>query len=133
MIGLDTNVLVRYFAQDDAVQSPQANRIMEALSEDNCGFVSVVSMVELVWVMQSAYQADRATVASIMQTLFSIASIKVENAETVQKALRTYSNTQADFADSLIVKSCEAAGCDATMTFDVGAAKKCGMKLVNDV
>ena len=133
MIGLDTNVLVRYFAQDDAVQSPQANRIMEVLSEDNCGFVSVVSMVELVWVMQSAYQADRAMVTNIMQTLFSIASIKVENAETAQKALRTYSNTQADFADCLIVKSCEAAGCDATMTFDVGAAKKCGIKLVSDV
>ena len=132
MIGLDANVLVRYFAQDDAVQSPQANRIMEALSEDNCGFVSVVSMVELVWVMQSAYQADHATVTNIMQTLFSIASIKVENAETVQKALRTYSNTQADFADCLIVKSCEAAGCDVTMTFDLGAAKKCGMTLVND-
>ena len=132
MIGLDANVLVRYFAQDDAVQSTQANRIMEVLSEDNCGFVSVVSMVELVWVMQSAYQADRATVTNIMQTLFSIASIKVENTETVQKALRTYSNTQADFADCLIVKSCEAAGCDVTMTFDVGAAKKCGMTLVND-
>ena len=132
MIGLDTNVLVRYFAQDDAVQSPQANRIMEVLSEDNCGFVSVVSMVELVWVMQIAYQADRATVTNIMKTLFSIASIKVENTETVQKALRTYSNTQADFADCLIVKSCEAAGCDVTMTFDVGAAKKCGMTLVND-
>ena len=130
MIGLDTNVLVRYFAQDDAVQSPQANRIMEALSEDNGGFVSVVSIVELVWVMQSAYQADRATVTNIMQTLFSIASIKVENTETVQKALRTYSNTQADFADCLIVKSCEAADCDTTMTFDVGAAKKCGMTLV---
>ena len=102
---------------------------MEALSEDNGGFVSVVSIVELVWVMQSAYQADRATVTNIMQTLFSIASIKVENTETVQKALRAYSNTQADFAYCLIVKSCEEAGCDATMTFDVSAAKKCGMTL----
>lgn len=130
MVGLDTNVLVRYFAQDDDVQSPQANRIMEALSEDELGFISIVSMVELVWVMQSAYQADRATIATILQTLFSISTIKIENTETVLKALRVYSNTQSDFADCLIVKSCEDSGCKTTITFDIGAAKRCGMELI---
>jgi predicted nucleic-acid-binding protein len=129
MVGLDTNVLVRYFAQDDDLQSPKANRMMEALSDDEPGFISMVSMVELVWVMQSVYQADRATITRILQTLLSVSTITIENTETVLKALRIYSNTQSDFADCLIVKSCEDAGCKTIMTFDVNAAKRCGMQL----
>ena len=55
MIGLDTNVLVRYIMQDDAKQSPKATRLIESLTTDEPGFVSVVSVVELGWVLSSSY------------------------------------------------------------------------------
>jgi predicted nucleic-acid-binding protein len=41
MIGLDTNVLVRYIAQDDPVQSPKAMRLIESLAADDPGYVSL--------------------------------------------------------------------------------------------
>ena len=54
-IGLDTNVLVRYVAQDDSKQSPAATRLIESLTADAPGYVSVVSVVELVWVLTDCY------------------------------------------------------------------------------
>jgi predicted nucleic-acid-binding protein len=53
MMGLDTNVMVRYIMQDDAKQSAQAARLLDALSVDKPGFVTLVSVVELVWVLSS--------------------------------------------------------------------------------
>ena len=66
MIGLDTNILVRYLAQDDALQSPIATQIIESqLTEANPGFVSVVVMVEIVWVLDRAYGlADQVSATS---------------------------------------------------------------------
>ena len=59
MIGLDTNVLVRYIMQDDAKQSLKATKLMESLTVDEPGFVSLVSMVELGWVLSSSYDLNR--------------------------------------------------------------------------
>jgi predicted nucleic-acid-binding protein len=59
MIGIDTNVLVRYIMQDDAKQSPKATKLMEALTVDAPGFVSQVSIIELVWVLGGSYELTR--------------------------------------------------------------------------
>ncbi len=71
MIGLDTNVLVRYIAQDDAKQSPIATKLITSLTTENPGFISQVSLVELVWVMQSCYKASKPEVVAILETLLS--------------------------------------------------------------
>jgi predicted nucleic-acid-binding protein len=55
MIGLDTNVLVRYIMQDDATQSLKAAKLMESLTVDDPGFVSLVSVVELGWVLTNLF------------------------------------------------------------------------------
>ena len=65
MIGLDANVLVRYFAQDDRVQSGKATDLIERrLSERDPGFISIVAMVETVWVLQRAYSLGKQAVAA---------------------------------------------------------------------
>jgi predicted nucleic-acid-binding protein len=73
VIGLDTNILIRYLTQDDPVQSPKASEIIERqLTEEEPGFVSIVAMVETVWVLDRAYklaaQEIAATVGRILQT-----------------------------------------------------------------
>ena len=55
MIGLDSNVIVRYIAQDDPVQSRKATRLIESLTADEPGYVSLVSVVELAWVLTGCY------------------------------------------------------------------------------
>ena len=59
MIGLDTNVIVRYILQDNVVQSAKATQLIEPLSVETPGFITLVSIVELVWVMQGCYKATK--------------------------------------------------------------------------
>lgn len=130
MIGLDTNVLVRYITQDDPQQSPKATRLIESLTADAPGYVSVVSVVELVWVLMGCYASTRAEMCEVLETLLRTREVVVAHADTVWKALRVFKEGKADFADCLIERSANEAGCDYTASFDRDAAKHCGMRLV---
>ena len=130
MIGLDTNVLVRYIMQDDARQSPKATTLMESLTIDAPGFVSLVSIVELGWVLSVSYGLSREQVAQALELLLRTKEIVIDHAEQVSQALRAFKTSSADFADCLIERSAAGAGCDRTMTFDIGAAKAAGMTLI---
>ncbi|WDU60705.1 type II toxin-antitoxin system VapC family toxin [Pseudomonas poae] len=128
MIGLDTNVLVRYVTQDDPVQSPKANELIESLSTFSPGFVSLVSVVELVWVLQSCYQSAKSEVVTVLETLLRTRELTIEHAEVIWQALRRFSANKADFADCLIERCAHAAGCEYTATFDLNAVKSAGMQ-----
>ena len=130
MIGLDTNVLVRYIMQDDAKQSPKATRLVEGLTVDQPGFVAIVSVVELGWVLSVSYELTRDQLGQAFEALLRTKEIRVERSDTVLKALRVFKATSADFVDCLIERSAAAAGCDRTMTFDIGAATVAGMGLI---
>ena len=130
MIGLDTNVLVRYIAQDDPKQSPMATRLVESLTMDARGYVSLVSVVELVWVLTDCYALPKAELCEVLATLLRTKELVVANAETVWKALRLFKDGKADFADCLIERFANEAGCDYTASFDRDAARHCGMRLV---
>ena len=130
MIGLDTNVLVRYIMQDDAKQSLKATKLMESLTGDELGFVSLVSVVELGWVLLSSYGLEREQLARALELLLRTKTVVVDRAEEVANALRVFKASSADFADCLIERTAASAGCGRTMTFDVGAAKTCLMTLI---
>ena len=130
MIGLDTNVLVRYLMQDDARQSAKATALMESLSAEKPGFVSLTALIELVWVLSSAYAYNRAEVAIVLDTLLRTAVLRIERSELAWRALKLFIVGSADFADCLIAISCTANGCISTMTFDRGAARGAGMTLI---
>ncbi len=130
MIGLDTNVLVRYVMQDDAKQSPKATRLIESLTVDEPGFISIVSVVELGWVLSSCYGLSREQLAQAVEALLRTKEVVIDRADHVLKALRVFKATSADFADCLIARAAASAGCDRTMTFDIGAAKVAGMTLI---
>jgi len=128
MIGLDTNVLVRYIAQDDIKQSALATNLINSLTQESPGFIALVSVVELVWVMQSCYQSTKQEVVKILETLTATRELMIENSETVIKAIRVFSNSKADFSDCLIERSANKAGCEYSVTFDVDAMKHAGFK-----
>jgi predicted nucleic-acid-binding protein len=130
VIGLDTNVLVRYIMQDDIKQSPLATRMVESLTADEPGFVPLVAIVELAWVLSSAYELSQFQLIEAFETLLRTKELVIERGETVWKGLRLLQRSGGDFADCLIACSAETAGCERTMTFDRGAAKKGGMTLV---
>jgi len=130
MIGLDTNVLVRYIAQDDPKQSGKATRLLEALTIEARGYVAIVSLIELAWVLTDCYKMARAELCDTLATLLKTKEIVVAHADTVWQALRLFRDGKADFADCLIERFGSTDGCDYTVTFDRDAAKHCGMRLV---
>ncbi|MCL2162148.1 MAG: type II toxin-antitoxin system VapC family toxin [Betaproteobacteria bacterium] len=131
MIGLDTNVLVRYFAQDDAVQSKKATALMESLSVDHPGYISQVALVEVVWVLGRCYDVERDPMKNIIESMVATKELVVEGTDTVRKALRVFgASNNVDFADCLIERSGHKAECEYTVTFDVTAAKLAGMQLI---
>lgn len=130
MMGIDTNVLVRYIAQDDAAQSARATSFIEKeCSATTPGFVGLVVLVEVVWVSESNYGAARQEVAEIVRRILSIKQLVVQDAETAWKALRLFESSKADFADCLVARSAIAAGCKSVVTFDKQASKA-GMTLL---
>jgi predicted nucleic-acid-binding protein len=130
VIGLDTNVLVRYITQDDNKQAALANALIENLDDASPGFVTLVTLVELSWVLESAYHFTRQQFAEVMQTLMTVDTIKLDRAAVIASAVRVYAASKADFSDCLIERLSANAGCERTMTFDKAAAKMAGMILL---
>jgi len=130
MIGLDTNVLVRFIMQDDDIHSPKANTLIEGLEPDNPGFITLVSIIELNWVLSACYDLKREQVALAIEGIMRCKVFIVERADQVLRALRVFNKGKADFADCLIERIASSAGCSQTMTFDTGAAKYVGMTLI---
>ena len=130
MIGLDTNVLVRFFLKDDPVQSVKAGKLMNALTAEAPGWVGVPTLLELVWVLASKNRFDRKTIAQTLDRLLSLKEIVVEREEVVLEAVIAFKRGRADFADCLIASAARAAGCNRTVTFDATAARDAGMELI---
>jgi predicted nucleic-acid-binding protein len=131
MIGLDTNIFVRYLVQDDPVQSPKASELIERqLTEENPGFLSVVVMTETVWVLDRAYGlADRAIGAAIERTLQADVLV-VECEQEVFAAMIALKQGLGSFADALIGRLGIRAGCSRTLTFDQTASRLPGFELL---
>jgi predicted nucleic-acid-binding protein len=130
VIGIDTNVLVRYFIEDDPAQSRLTDSFFNSLSSADPGWVSQATILEFAWIMRSVRRLDRKSIAIMMGQLTMLDSIVVERADIIDEALQRYRNGKAEFADCLIAASGRAAGCSKTVTFDKIAARDAGMELL---
>jgi predicted nucleic-acid-binding protein len=130
MIGLDTNILVRYLAQDDPAQSAQATDIIERrLTPENHGFISIVAMVETVWVLDRAYRLADSAIAATVERILQADSLVVENEPEVFTAMIALKQGRGSFADALIGALGACAGCTHTLTFDNAALRLPGFRL----
>jgi predicted nucleic-acid-binding protein len=130
MIGLDTNILVRYLTQDDPIQSPQATEIIERrLTEENPGFVSIVAMAETVWVLERAYGLAAHEIAAAVERMLQTDVFVIENEQEVFTAMITLKEGRGSFADAVIAALCARVGCSCTLTFDRKALRLPGFEL----
>ncbi len=130
MIGLDTNVLVRYLTQDDPIQSLKATEIIERrLTEGNPGFVSIVAMVETVWVLDRAYNLAAHEIAAAVEGMLQADVLVVEYEQEVFTAMIALKEGQGSFADAIIAALGAKAGCSCTLTFDHKALRLPGFEL----
>ena len=129
MIGLDTNILVRYLTQDDPIQSPKATEIIERrVTEKKPGFVSVVAMVETVWFLDRAYGFSAQDIAAAVERMLQVEVLIVEKEQEVFAAMVALKQGRGSFADALIAGLGASAGCVHTLTFDNKAVRLPGFK-----
>jgi predicted nucleic-acid-binding protein len=130
MIGIDTNIIVRYLAQDDAIQSPKAREIIEQrLTEETPGFVSIVAMVETVWVLERAYGLTPHEIVGAIERMLQTDVLVVENEQEVFTAMIALKDGQGSFADAVIGALGARMGCSCTLTFDRKALRLPGFEL----
>jgi predicted nucleic-acid-binding protein len=130
MIGIDTNVLVRFITQDDAVQSAKASRLVQSLSADTPGFVSMVTLAELAWVLERTFRYTYRSIADTFLTLLESDAFVFENEPLVVKAFAMLDEGRGSFADALIGQVAMSAGCARIVTFDVDACTLPGFELL---
>jgi predicted nucleic-acid-binding protein len=135
MIGLDTNVLVRYLAQDDPRQSASATRLIETrLSERSPGFISLAVLVQLCWVLERMYRATHQEIGETISDHLETPRFHLQQREVVQEAVgrfRDKKSSKAGFADLLIAQISLDAGCSETLSFDRAAVRTAGMTLLD--
>jgi len=124
MMALDTNVLLRYLAQDDPRQSLKATEIIERrLTKQEPGFISLVSILEIVWVLGSLYKRSRLEIADHIEMILAADTLEVQNAQEVFEGVIALRNGTGTFEDALIGGLGAWWGCSATLTFDEDAAR----------
>ena len=124
------NILVRYLTQDDPIQLPKASEIIERrLTEENPGFVSIVAMVETVWVLERAFGLATQDIARAVERVLQTDVLVVENEQEVFTAMIALKEGQGSFADAVIAALGARTGCSYTLTFDRKAARLPGFEL----
>jgi predicted nucleic-acid-binding protein len=130
MIGLDTNVLVRFLVKDDPIETRAAVKLVRSLTPDEPGFVSLVAIAELIWVLRVSYRYRKTEITNVLEALLQSQELSIEQGDLVAEALRGFVTGDADFADYLIERGGNLAGCGHTLTFDKSAATFAGMRLL---
>lgn len=126
MIGLDTNVLVRYLVQDDPKQSALASRIIErTVTGGEFLWICQVTLCEVVWVLERCYSVSKSELIKVIEQLLQTQQMKIENDDIVWHALRDFEHHKnIDFSDCLIGRQNAFNKCVFTYTFDKNAANK---------
>jgi predicted nucleic-acid-binding protein len=122
MIGVDTNILLRYIVQDDAEQYVKAERFLKARTADDPAFVSLIVLVELTWVLRRLYRYSHAQVHAVLLLIVETAGLVVEDEHFVSMVVGSGVALKDELADYLIAHSAAKAGCVQTVTFDRDAA-----------
>jgi predicted nucleic-acid-binding protein len=119
MIGIDTNVLVRYMTEDDPEQTKVVHRfLLTCRSEMEAVFISSVVLCEAAWVLRSTYRIDKARILNAVEHLLSADLFLVERADAARVAIQQARSESGDFADYLIGAIHLGQGCRHTVTFD---------------
>ena len=131
MIGIDSNVLLRLWLDDD----PAQNKRIDALLATHGGMpgsllVTDVVLAEAVWTLKAAFEQDKRAQLIAVRSLLEETAFAFEDREAVAAALTLFEAGSCGFADCLVVAKHARQGCDFTATFDRGMRRLPGVKLL---
>ena len=131
MLGIDTNVLVRFLLRDDEAQFQKANKLIQwEVTAGRGVLVSQLVLLETEWVLRSRYGFSKIQLLEVIASLLDTRDIQLEGEQSVEEAIYQWKEANADFADCLIAARHRRLGCSATATFDARAVKLTGFVAV---
>ena len=124
MLGIDTNILVRFLVRDDDAQFEKARKLIKReVTAGHRVFVSQLVLLETEWVLRSRYGVSKNQIIAAISGLLDATDVQFEDEPAIEEALFIWKDTTADFADCLIGTQNRRLGCRATATFDIKASK----------
>ena len=124
MLGIDTNVLVRFLVRDDDVQFEKVRKLIKReIAAGRRVFINQLVLMETEWVLRSRYVVPKTQIIEAISGLLNATDVQFEDESAIEEALFIWKDSTADFADCLIGAKNRRMGCRATATFDVKAAK----------
>jgi len=134
MIGIDTNILVRYFLQDDPEQSKIVTGFFEnKISEENPAFINIIILCELVWVLEASYKIQKQKLVELLEKILITKQFIVQSPDIVWLSLSDYKKNKADFSDCLIGRINQAQECAYTVSFDDSCKKLESFKVLERI
>ena len=130
MIGLDTNVLARYFTRDDEKQAAKASRLIGRCSSENPGYINLIVLAELFWLLDRRYKYKRDQQIALLQNMLQLDDLIIEASDDVYIALKQFGTNKVQLADCLIAARNQRAACETSYTFDKSASKMRGFELI---
>ena len=124
MLGLDTNVLVRFLVRDHEAQFERARRLIKReVGAQEKVLISLMVLLETEWVLRSRYGLRKHQIMDAISGLLDATELELEDEPTIEEALYLWKDSAAEFADCLIGAHHRRLGCRATATFDARAVK----------
>ena len=131
MLGVDTNVLVRFLVRDDEAQFEKARKLIKReVASGRRVFVSQLVLLETEWVLRSRFSLPKSQIIEAISGLLDATDVRFQDESAIEEALFIWKDNTADFADCLIGAQNRRLGCRATATFDVKAARLPGFVAV---
>ena len=131
MNALDTNVLIRFLVKDDIRQSQIVYKLFKQAESDKDGFwVSLLVVLETIWVLESVYSIPRLEIVNSLNELLLMPVLKFESQTVIQKFIHSARKNTIDLSDILIASAAAASGCDSVFTFDKKASKHDSFTLI---
>ncbi len=131
MRGLDTNVLVRHLLRDDRGQTAIVDAVLKrAEISGELLVVGMMTLLETEWILRSRAGLGKREILDVFKQLLEVSNLAVESEDTVERALDSFENSKADFADCLMIAQYQRMGCSTMLTFDVEAAQIAGGELL---
>lgn len=124
MTAVDTNFLVRFLVGDDPKQSAIVYDILKEVEDQKTTLhVPVLVVLELIWVLDSAYEIPRDDIVESLDQLILMPIFTFENLNSIQQSIQDATHSKYDLSDLLIANTAKEAGCKSVLTFDKKASK----------
>ena len=124
MTALDTNIIIRFLVRDDEKQSQLVYKKLKEV-ERNCSqlFIPLVVVLEVIWVLESAYGLSRNDILDSFETMRQMPIFVFDKGSVVDHIINEGRRTRLDLSDLLIAFSAQASDCTTVLTFDKKASR----------